>query len=67
MVEEDHRKKLPTNWEAKKSRLEWKLNDEEKRKVRALSKGISHKGGVLKFGGGRGRVWFSSRLLVFLR
>ncbi|GAU92819.1 hypothetical protein RvY_04852 [Ramazzottius varieornatus] len=33
VVEEDYRKKLPTNWEAKRERLEWKLNDAEKRKA----------------------------------
>jgi len=32
VVEEDHQRKLPKNWEAKRDRMEWKLNDEEKRK-----------------------------------
>lgn len=33
VVEEDKRLKLPSNWEAKKARLEWELADNEKRKV----------------------------------
>lgn len=33
VVEEDKRLKLPTNWEAKKARLEWELKVEEKKKV----------------------------------
>ncbi|XP_015677738.1 pre-mRNA-splicing factor SYF2 [Protobothrops mucrosquamatus] len=32
VVEEDKRLKLPTNWEAKKARLEWELKVEEKKK-----------------------------------
>lgn len=32
-MEEDKRLKLPANWEAKKSRLEWELKVEEKKKV----------------------------------
>jgi len=32
VVEEDKRNKLPTNWEAKKARLEWEIEDDEKRK-----------------------------------
>lgn len=32
-MEEDKRLKLPTNWEAKKARLEWELKVEEKKKV----------------------------------
>jgi hypothetical protein len=32
-VEEDKRLKLPANWEAKKARLEWELQEEEKKKV----------------------------------
>lgn len=34
VVEEDKRLKLPANWEAKKARLEWELQEEEKKKVR---------------------------------
>lgn len=33
VVEEDKRLKLPTNWEAKKARLEWELMTDEKKKV----------------------------------
>lgn len=33
VVEEDKRLKLPANWEAKKARLEWELNEDEKKKV----------------------------------
>lgn len=33
-MEEDKRLKLPANWEAKKARLEWELQEEEKKKVR---------------------------------
>lgn len=33
VVEEDKRLKLPANWEAKKARLEWQLQVEEKKKV----------------------------------
>ena len=33
VVEEDRRNKLPTNWEAKKRRLEWEEEEERKRKV----------------------------------
>uniref|UniRef100_A0A8C8C2V4 Pre-mRNA-splicing factor SYF2 n=1 Tax=Oncorhynchus tshawytscha TaxID=74940 RepID=A0A8C8C2V4_ONCTS len=32
VVEEDKRLKLPTNWEAKKARLEWELMTDEKKK-----------------------------------
>ena len=32
MVEEDRRKKLPSNFEARKQRAEWTLQEEEKRK-----------------------------------
>ncbi|KAM9355770.1 pre-mRNA-splicing factor syf2 [Pholidichthys leucotaenia] len=32
VVEEDKRLKLPTNWEAKKARLEWELAEDEKKK-----------------------------------
>lgn len=32
-MEEDKRLKLPTNWEAKKARLEWELAVDEKKKV----------------------------------
>lgn len=32
VVEEDKRLKLLANWEAKKARLEWKLQEEEKKK-----------------------------------
>ncbi|XP_058052461.1 pre-mRNA-splicing factor SYF2 [Ahaetulla prasina] len=38
VVEEDKRLKLPTNWEAKKARLEWELKVEEKKKE-CLQKG----------------------------
>lgn len=33
-MEEDKRLKLPANWEARKARLEWELQEEEKKKVR---------------------------------
>lgn len=33
-MEEDKRLKLPANWEAKKARLEWELQEEEKKKVK---------------------------------
>lgn len=32
MVEEDKRLKLPSNWEAKKARLEWELAEDQKKK-----------------------------------
>ncbi|XP_030057200.1 pre-mRNA-splicing factor SYF2 isoform X1 [Microcaecilia unicolor] len=32
LVEEDKRLKLPSNWEAKKARLEWELKEEERKK-----------------------------------
>ncbi|KAG7519505.1 hypothetical protein JOB18_010286 [Solea senegalensis] len=32
VVEEDKRLKLPTNWEAKKARLEWELAEDQKKK-----------------------------------
>ncbi|XP_055337599.1 pre-mRNA-splicing factor Syf2-like [Paramacrobiotus metropolitanus] len=32
VVAEDYQRKLPKNWEAKRARMEWKLDDEEKRK-----------------------------------
>ncbi|XP_033083649.1 pre-mRNA-splicing factor SYF2 isoform X3 [Trachypithecus francoisi] len=34
VVEEDKRLKLPANWEAKKARLEWELQEEEKKKAK---------------------------------
>lgn len=33
VVEEDKRLKLPSNWEAKKARLEWELTEDQKKKV----------------------------------
>lgn len=42
VVEEDKRLKLPSNWEAKKARLEWELAENQKKKVMhctGLSKG----------------------------
>ena len=33
MVEEDRRKKLPANWEARKRKAEWEVADQEARKV----------------------------------
>lgn len=33
VVEEDKRLKLPSNWEAKKARLEWELAKDEEKKV----------------------------------
>uniref|UniRef100_A0A6I8RLP9 Pre-mRNA-splicing factor SYF2 n=1 Tax=Xenopus tropicalis TaxID=8364 RepID=A0A6I8RLP9_XENTR len=32
VVEEDKRQKLPSNWEARKARLEWELKEEEKKR-----------------------------------
>jgi pre-mRNA-splicing factor SYF2 len=32
VIEEDKRNKLPLNWEARKRKAEWVLNDEEKRR-----------------------------------
>jgi len=32
VVEEDKRKKLPSNWEARKRQADWLAEDEEKRK-----------------------------------
>lgn len=33
VIEEDKRVKLPSNWEARKRRAEWILNDEEQRQL----------------------------------
>lgn len=33
VVEEDKKRKLPANWEAKKARLEWELAEDQKKKV----------------------------------
>lgn len=33
VVEEDKKRKLPANWEAKKARLEWQLAEDQKKKV----------------------------------
>lgn len=32
-MEEDKKRKLPSNWEAKKARLEWELAEDHKKKV----------------------------------
>lgn len=32
-MEEDKKRKLPSNWEAKKARLEWQLAEDQKKKV----------------------------------
>lgn len=37
VLEEDKRLKLPPNWEAKKARLEWELQVQEKKKVKKQS------------------------------
>ena len=37
VVEEDKRKQLPANWESKKRRVEWELEEENARKVCLLS------------------------------
>uniref|UniRef100_A0A8C5PPH5 Pre-mRNA-splicing factor SYF2 n=1 Tax=Leptobrachium leishanense TaxID=445787 RepID=A0A8C5PPH5_9ANUR len=42
VVEEDKRQKLPSNWEARKSRLEWELKEEEK-KQECAAKGVDYK------------------------
>ncbi len=36
VAEEDRRAKLPKNYEARKARAEWKLEDDRKRKVHYL-------------------------------
>ncbi|KAL2296097.1 hypothetical protein Nmel_017631 [Mimus melanotis] len=41
VVEEDKRLKLPPNWEAKKARLEWELQVQEKKKVKNSQSRIS--------------------------
>ncbi|XP_073485617.1 pre-mRNA-splicing factor SYF2 [Aquarana catesbeiana] len=41
VVEEDKRHKLPSNWEARKVRLEWELKEEEKKKECA-EKGVDY-------------------------
>ncbi|XP_034951601.1 pre-mRNA-splicing factor Syf2 [Chelonus insularis] len=41
VVEEDKRKKLPSNWEAKKRQAEWIINDEKARKE-AEEKGLNY-------------------------
>lgn len=33
VVEEDKRKKLPANWEARKRKIDWEVAEEEARKV----------------------------------
>jgi len=33
VVEEDHRKKLPSNWEAKQRQVEWEEEQERLKKV----------------------------------
>lgn len=35
-MEEDKRLKLPANWEAKIARLEWELQEEEKKKLSTI-------------------------------
>ncbi|MGH0179776.1 UNVERIFIED_CONTAM: hypothetical protein FKN15_002434, partial [Acipenser sinensis] len=40
VVEEDKRLKLPSNWEAKKARLEWELQVDEKKKTVAAVLGV---------------------------
>ncbi|XP_056374871.1 pre-mRNA-splicing factor SYF2 [Hyla sarda] len=42
VVEEDKRQKLPSNWEARKARLEWELKEEEKKKECAAN-GVDYK------------------------
>ena len=36
VVEEDKRNKLPTNWEARRRKIEWELQEEEAKKVTVL-------------------------------
>lgn len=48
VVEEDKRKKLPSNWEAKRRRVEWEEEESQKRKVRNSS--ISILSALLWFG-----------------
>lgn len=38
-MEEDKKRKLPANWEAKKARLEWELAEDQKKKV-TLSRAV---------------------------
>ncbi|XP_075683898.1 pre-mRNA-splicing factor SYF2 [Rhinoderma darwinii] len=42
VVEEDKRQKLPSNWEARKARLEWELKEEERKKECAAN-GVDYK------------------------
>lgn len=39
VVEEDKKRKLPANWEAKKARLEWEVAEDQKKKV-TLSRAV---------------------------
>ncbi|KAG9470299.1 pre-mRNA-splicing factor SYF2 [Eleutherodactylus coqui] len=41
VVEEDKRQKLPSNWEARKARLEWELKEEE-RKKECVANGVDY-------------------------
>lgn len=42
VIEEDKRKKLPANFEARRKKIEWEMQDEEARKVHTYkgSKGL---------------------------
>ena len=48
VVAEDQRKKLPSNWAAKRQRIEWEEEEETRRKVTLGRKGTEQTVGKLK-------------------
>ncbi|XP_075070187.1 pre-mRNA-splicing factor SYF2 [Mixophyes fleayi] len=57
VTEEDKRQKLPSNWEARKARLEWEVQEEEKKKECA-AKGVDyHRAKVLEISAEDAERW----------
>ncbi|XP_049596556.1 pre-mRNA-splicing factor syf2 isoform X1 [Syngnathus scovelli] len=57
VVEEDKRLKLPSNWEAKKARLEWELYEDEKKKECAARGEDYHRVKLLDITAGDAERW----------
>ncbi|KAM4689640.1 pre-mRNA-splicing factor SYF2 [Discoglossus pictus] len=57
VVEEDKRQKLPSNWEARKARLEWELKEEEKKKECAANGVDYHRAKLLEISAEDAERW----------
>ncbi|KAM8967111.1 pre-mRNA-splicing factor SYF2 [Pelodytes ibericus] len=57
VVEEDKRQKLPSNWEARKARLEWEVKEEERKKECAANGVDYHRAKLLEISAEDAERW----------